>query len=70
MATLTITSMPKAVPEGYLTANQAAERAGVVRDTIFRWFREERLRRYKVGGIRDTLVKIEELERVTALRAE
>ena len=62
--------MPKAVPEGYLTATQAAERAGVLRDSVFRWIREGRLRRYKVPGIRDTLVKADELERYLAPRAD
>jgi excisionase family DNA binding protein len=62
--------MPKAVPDGYLTAAKAAEKAGVTRDTIFRWIREKRLRRYRLAGIRDTLVKVDELERWLTVQAE
>jgi excisionase family DNA binding protein len=55
--------VPRAIPEGFISVQQAAEQTGLRRETFFRWIKDGRLKRYRVGGIRDTLLKREELER-------
>ncbi len=49
------------IPPGYLTLDQAVAETGVSRESMYRWIKRRELRSYKVGGIRNTLVKRDEL---------
>lgn len=49
------------IPAGYLTIDQAVDETGVSRESMFRWIKRRELRSYKVGGIRNTLLKRDEL---------
>jgi transposase len=60
--------------EEYVTPRQAADIAGRDRQTIYRWFREKKLTRFKVGptgpGRRGrTRVKLSELQALLEPRA-
>lgn len=63
MVTATLQVMPRAVPDGYIAIKDAVEQTGLRRETFFRWIRAGRLKGYRIGGIRDTLLKRDELAR-------
>jgi excisionase family DNA binding protein len=48
--------------EGRITIREASARYGLSRDTLYRWNKEGRLPFYKELGLRETLVRIDELE--------
>lgn len=50
---------------GRISADEAAERAGVARVTIFRWLREGRLAGYRQRGDRHTFIGVAQLDRLT-----
>lgn len=49
------------IPPGYLTLDQAVEETGVSRRSLFRWIRHRKLRSYQAGGVRNTLIKRDDL---------
>lgn len=62
VSTVMLGRVAPAIPEGYLSIDKAVEETGISRETLFRWIKIRRIGGYRVGGIRNTLVKRAELD--------
>lgn len=61
MAMVAMLGSASKIPPGYLTIDQATEEFVLSRESLFRWIKRRELRSYKVGGVRNTLVKRDDL---------
>ncbi len=68
MVTATLHVMPRTVPPGYISVKDAAQATGLRRETFFRWIATGRLKRHRLAGIRDTLLRRDELERELGIK--